>query len=71
MDEDAAPELWEHQGHGLTVGTLRRVLRELPADLAVRLSFYDGTETASLVDPIEVGLAGTAPDGVIITGSRL
>jgi hypothetical protein len=70
-DENATPELWEHQGHGLTVGSLRIALRGLPDNLAVKLSLYDGLGIGSMVDPIEVGLTDAKPEAVVITGSRI
>jgi hypothetical protein len=53
-------ELWEHQGTVLTAGDLRRALDEVPGDTPVRVEFYDGSSSRSLL-AVEVGFVGVGP----------
>ena len=70
---DSAPDIWEHQGVALTVEELRRALSRVPGELPVNVSVYDGSRTATLLVPVEVGFTGEAeiPDAVVITASPL
>ncbi len=76
---DEEQELWEHQGHRLTVGSLKRTLDDLERrfvsrgptfvdDLPVTVTLYEGNNRVALM-PTEIGLAGTgdAPEDLAIT----
>ncbi len=65
---DEQTELWEHQGHPLTVAALKCALDQLDPDLAVQVVLYDGADPHPLL-PMELGLIGEgpAPSALVIT----
>ena len=66
-DEDS--DLWEHQGHPLSVHRLQDALSQAAPDLPVRVVLYDGTGEQTELVPMEVGFTGRGerPTAVVLT----
>ena len=70
---DESGDLFEHQGHPLTVGALRQALAGVDDDVVVAVIVYDGSANRIALEPTEVGLTGGLgpPECLTITASHL